>query len=134
MGQNRLKSHKHHHCICTSPPAYAMSIPTYIYCISSSAARALCDGDEISHGRAHWSSGSHPINCKPVVLRPLYFRKAPLKRWMGPLEHGMGSLRPKIGPCRPGMSPRKHLKCLFSLNVDSGRLQHLIVRIENGPS
>ena len=52
---------------------------------------------------------------------------------MGPLEPRMGPLRPKIDPCRPGMDPPNRVNSLFSWNVDSEVLQHLIVRVENEP-
>ena len=43
----------------------------------------------------------------------------------------MDPLRPEIGACRPGMGLPKHEHCLSSFNVDSKRLDYLIVQIEN---
>ena len=52
---------------------------------------------------------------------------------MGPLEPRLGPQMHKIGRCSPGVDPPNRVNRLFLLNVDSGRLQYLIVRIENGP-
>ena len=71
---------------------------------------------------------------KPVVFRPLHFRIAPLRPYIGTLEPGMGPLRPKIGSCSPGMDPPNHVNSSFSWNIDSEMLQHLIGRIEDGAS
>ena len=45
----------------------------------------------------------------------------------------MGPLRLKIRPCKPGIDPPEPVNRLLSLNINSERLQYLIVRIENGP-
>ena len=44
----------------------------------------------------------------------------------------MALLVPKIGPCRSAIDPPNPVSDLLSLDVDSERLQHLIVPIEMG--
>ena len=50
---------------------------------------------------------------------------------MGPVVSGVALLGPKIGPCRPDIDPPEPVNDLLSLDVDSERLQYLIVPIEN---
>ena len=76
-------------------------------------------------GKSNWKRCS--------LCLPTFFEWA-LRHWMGPLHPGMGPLRPKICPYRPDVDVPKHANYLFSLNVDSDRLQYLILRTENGPT
>ena len=52
--------------------------------------------DEMSHGRAPWSSGPPLKKWSFVAL----FSKGSHRPWVGSLASEMGPLRPKIGPCR----------------------------------
>ena len=72
------------------------------------------------------SSGRESTSPKSQTSRFLtaFLSKGPLVPQMDPLDVGMDYLRPKYVSCRPGINSLKHVNCLFSLNVDSERLQY----------
>ena len=64
---------------------------------------------------------------------PIIFSKFPIRSWTI-ISPEIGRLRPEMTQYLALHNSSEAIKLLFPLNVNSKRLQFLIIRIENGPT
>ena len=91
-----------------------MLMPNLLLHHRGGAARPLASGAKLVMEGPPGQVGPLP-KMKPGRLRQLYFRRTPLRPWMGPVEPDiLGPLRPRIDPLQTGTDPPKYVHCLIS--------------------